>query len=268
MYNPAQLQAVLAATDLRAILEAEGVALRPSGRGYMALCIHHSERTPSMSVNVQEGYYYCFGCGEHGDAIDALRELRNLDFREAAAELARAAGLPLTDAAGDTQADNHAKGYAINAAAAAWFAGQVAANSAGAAAARKYLLEDRGFTAETCGAYNLGYAPRDGDKALTDYLVGTGKYTLADCEEWGLTIPKEKGGYRDRFLGRVMWPIVDVRGRTLGFNGRALSSTNPSKYLNTAATPIYNKSTTLFGARQAARAACTGPATSPRGPRM
>lgn len=226
--------------------------LQKAGREYRACCPFHNEKTPSFYVNDDKGFYHCFGCSAHGDAIRWMTDQRGLPFMDAVKELAQAAGmeLPAMDPRAAEQAEA-AKGlHEACADAAAWFADQL--NGLAGATARDVLAK-RGITPETARAFGLGFAPdsRGGLKAaLKDY----GDPLLVEA---GLLIaPKDHGSDKapyDRFRGRLMIPIRDQRGRTIAFGGRIIGDGEP-KYLNSPETPLFDKGRTLYNLDRAAPA--------------
>jgi DNA primase len=239
------------------------VPLRKSGKAFKGLCPFHSERTPSFYVFPDASTWKCFGCGEGGDLFTFVEKQQGLDFRETLALLAERAGVPL---GGDGQErDPHAEESpetaarkrlrTLNQAAAIWFHHQLL-QAPEAQHARSYL-DSRGVNNESVATWRLGYAP-DGDR-LAVYLQEQG-YTTREIVEAGLAREREAergGGLYDYFRNRIIFPIRDARGQTIGFGGRELGGGHP-KYLNTPQTPLFDKSATLFGldlAREAIRRA-------------
>lgn len=240
------------------------VPLRKAGRVYKALCPFHQEKTPSFVVFPESGTWRCFGaCGVGGDIFGFVMKRENLDFREALEVLARKAGVSLAppDQAASQQDQYLDKLRGINQAAAVYFHSQLQQGSSSQAAAARAYLEKRGLDSATIEKFMLGYAP-DAWDGLLGYLRQRG-HDLADILAAGLIIEREHGeagrtSHYDRFRQRVMVPIRDVRGQVIGFGARALSGDQQPKYLNTPQTPLFDKSSVLFGldaARQAIRAA-------------
>ncbi|MEZ4771248.1 MAG: DNA primase [Caldilineales bacterium] len=237
------------------------VPLRKAGRVYKALCPFHQEKTPSFVVFPESGTWRCFGaCGTGGDLFSFVMKRENLDFREALELLAPKAGVSLSPPDQATSERNQYldKLREINQTAALFFHSQLQSSTAGAIA-RDYL-QRRGLDGDTIDKFQMGYAPDSWD-SLLNYLRQRG-YTQEDILAAGLIIEKEyeEGGrvsHYDRFRGRVIVPIRDIRGQVVGFGARALTGDQQPKYLNTPQTPLFDKSSILFGldaARQAIRA--------------
>jgi DNA primase len=228
------------------------VPLKKAGRNYKGLCPFHSEKTPSFVVFPDTGTWHCFGaCGTGGDVFSFIQKQENLDFGEALKLLARRAGVEL-EAPGPqaTEAEQRLNRLReLNRTAAAYFH-HLLVRSDEAGPARGYL-ESRGLQQETIDRFQVGYALDQWD-ALLRYLGSKG-YLPAEVAEAGLLVEREDGsGYYDRFRGRILFPIRDQRGHTIGFGGRVLGAGEP-KYLNTPQTPLFDKSSVLFGIDQASR---------------
>ncbi|MGH9060182.1 MAG: CHC2 zinc finger domain-containing protein, partial [Acidimicrobiales bacterium] len=195
--------AVRAATDLVA-LAGEHVALRRQGRRFVGRCPFHSERTPSFSINAEEGLYYCFGCQASGDAITFLRTVDGLEFVEAVERLADRAGITLRQRSG-AEADRHRRRSRLLEAveaAVAWYHDRLVSHP-DAGPARDYL-RSRGYGVETVRRFKLGWAPDDWD-ALSRAL-GLPTDVLSEA---GLGFLNRAGRRQDSFRGRVMFPIFD-----------------------------------------------------------
>jgi len=225
------------------------VPLKKAGRSFKGLCPFHSERTPSFIVFPDTQSWHCFGaCNTGGDVFSFIMRRENLDFGEALRLLAERAGVTLetrgeaAEAAGKTRE----RLEKINALAAEYFH-YLLVNSPEEQHARDYLAK-RGISDETRQAFQLGCA-RDDWQALGQHLRSKG-YSWPDLLEAGLVVEREGGGYYDRFRGRLVFPIRNVRGRTIGFGARALDDSLP-KYLNSPQTPIFDKSGVLYGIDQA-----------------
>ena len=227
-------------------LVSDYVALKPGGIDSLkGLCPFHDERSPSFHVRPSLGYYHCFGCGESGDAISFVRNMDHLSFTEAVERLAARIHFALSYEEGGERRDegpNRARLLAANQAAAAFFAAQL--RSPEASVAREFLTL-RGFDAQACETFGVGYAPK-GWNGLSQHLSGQG-FTTAELLQAGLLSEGQRGSY-DRFRGRIVWPIRDTSGQTVGFGARKLyeDDTGP-KYLNTPETPVYHKSRVLYG---------------------
>jgi DNA primase len=222
------------------------VTLKGAGVGSLkGLCPFHDERSPSFHVRPQVGRYHCFGCGEDGDVFSFLQKMDHTTFTEAVERMAARLGYELHyEDGGQANADhgNRARLLAANQAAAEFFVAQLTAPEA--EPGRKFLGE-RGFDASAAERFGIGFAPKSYD-ALSKHLKTLG-FTDAELLAAGLTGEGDRGFY-DRFRGRLVWPIRDVTGQTLGFGARKLLDDDQGpKYLNTPETPIYHKSQVLYG---------------------
>lgn len=234
------------------------VPLRKAGNLYKGLCPFHQEKTPSFVVYPDRGTWHCFGaCGVGGDVFSFVMKRDNLDFREALEVLAQKAGVELAppSAARSQQDQTLDRLREINQAAAVWFHHQLRQTPQGQTA-RAYLA-GRGFDDATLDKFLLGYAP-DGWNGLLAYLQGK-NYEPADLLAAGLVIEREqpepgRSPYFDRFRHRIMTPIRDLHGHVIGFGARALRSDQQPKYLNTPQTPLFEKSSVLYGLDAARRA--------------
>jgi DNA primase len=254
--SPQFLDELRARTSLSAVVGRQ-VKLIRAGREYKACCPFHQEKTPSFTINDEKGFYHCFGCGAHGDAIRFLTEARGLPFMDAVKELADAAGMdvPAPDPRARERAEKASGLYDVMEAAARWFADQLAGIEG--AAARAYL-ERRGLTPASIAKFGFGFAP-DSRTKLKNALKDLGVDKLVEA---GLLIEPEVEGQApakepyDRFRGRLMIPIRDQRGRTIAFGGRILGEGEP-KYLNSPETPLFDKGRTLFNLDKAGPASRT-----------
>ncbi|MAP64506.1 MAG: DNA primase [Microbacterium sp.] len=240
----ADVDEVKARTDIADII-GERVALKPAGVGSMkGLCPFHDERSPSFNVRPQVGFYHCFGCGESGDVYTFLRRMDHLSFTEAVERLAGRIGYALhyEDGGAAPQNSGRARLYEANAAAAEYFRAQLAT---GEADAGRRFLGERGFDAGAAAHFGVGFAPR-GWSGMLDALSKRG-FSREELLAAGLVSQGQRGVY-DRFRGRLVWPIRDVTGQTIGFGARRLfDDDNGPKYLNTPETPIYRKAQVLYG---------------------
>jgi DNA primase len=209
------------------------------------LCPFHDERSPSFHVRPQVGFYHCFGCGESGDVISFLRKIDHVTFTEAVERLAGRISFTLHYEDGgrpDEDGPNRARLLAANGAAEQWFQEQL--HTAAADPGRRFLGE-RGFDAAAASRFGVGFAPQSWDQ-LTKMLQGRG-FTREEILASGLVSQGDRGAY-DRFRGRLVWPIRDVTGQTVGFGARRLLDDDKGpKYLNTPETPVYHKSQVLYG---------------------
>lgn len=236
------------------------VKLKKAGANYQGLCPFHSEKSPSFSVSPTKQFYHCFGCGAHGSAISFLMEYSGLGYVDAIEDLARSAGLDVPReerTANDVARAQQAMALSeVMSSAADWYRQQLKGNTR----AVEYL-KGRGLTGEIAKRYALGYAP-DGWQGLEAVF---GPYTNDEVAktlvEGGLLIQGEQSEgvpvkRYDRFRDRIMFPIRNPKGQTIGFGGRILDQGEP-KYLNSPETPLFSKGNTLYGlfeARQAIRA--------------
>ncbi len=224
-------------------LVGESVPLRKTGRTFKALCPFHTEKTPSFTVDPSRQTWRCFGaCSEGGDVFSWVMRRQGVEFREALRILAERAGVQLAPM--DAQAEERQKRLgrlrSANEAAVRFYRRSL--EDAEAGEARGYL-ERRGVPGEVAERFGLGYAPAAPD-ALRGYLTARG-YSAEEIATAGLSVEGE-GPARDRFRGRLIFPIRDPQGRCVGFGARALDDTDV-KYLNTPQTPLFDKSSLLYG---------------------
>lgn len=240
----ADVDEVKARTNIADII-GERVALKSAGVGSLkGLCPFHDEKSPSFNVRPQVGYYHCFGCGESGDVYSFLRAIDHLSFTEAVEKLAARLGFTLhyEDGGPAPETSGRTRLYAVNTAAAEWFRAQLA--SPEAETARRFLGE-RGFDAGAAAHFGIGYAPRGWDGAR-GALRAQG-FTDEELSAAGVVSQGQRGVY-DRFRGRLIWPIRDITGQTIGFGARRLYDDDQGpKYLNTPETLIYKKAQVLYG---------------------
>ena len=237
--SPAFLDELRARTLLSSII-APTVKLTKAGREFKACCPFHNEKTPSFYVNDEKGFYHCFGCQAHGDAIRFLTDARGMPFMDAVKELASKAGMevPAPDPRFRQQAERTTDLTDVMAAAQKWFAEQL--NGIEGGAARDYL-QKRGIKPLTIERFGIGLAPA-GRANLKKALLPLGEDKLVDT---GMLIRPDEGDTYDRFRNRLMIPIRDVRGRVIGFGGRILGEGEP-KYLNSPETVLFDKGRTLY----------------------
>ncbi|QQD77405.1 DNA primase [Curtobacterium sp. YC1] len=222
------------------------VTLKHAGVGSMkGLCPFHDERSPSFHVRPQVGRYHCFGCGEDGDVFSFIMAQDHTTFAEAVERMAAKIGYTLHYEEGDgprTDYNTRARLIAANEATLEYFTSQL--TTAAADPARRFLGE-RGFDPSAAQHFGVGFAPKSYDM-LKDHLRGRG-FTMEELISAGLVSQGDRSPY-DRFRGRLMWPIRDVTGATIGFGARRLLEDDKGpKYLNTPETPIYHKSQVLYG---------------------
>jgi DNA primase len=223
----------------------EHVTLKNAGVGSMkGLCPFHDERSPSFHVRPQAGFYHCFGCGEGGDVFSFLQKIDHVTFQEAVERLAGRIGYELHYEDGGTTPDhgNRARILAANAAAAQYYVEQLATREA--EPGRRFLGE-RGFDLAAAEHFGVGFAPKS-FTALGTHLKSQG-FAEEELLAAGLLGQGDRGAY-DRFRGRLIWPIRDVTGQTVGFGARKLLDDDQGpKYLNTPDTAVYHKSQVLYG---------------------
>ena len=221
------------------------VKLQKKGANYFGLCPFHNEKSPSFSVSPGKQMYYCFGCGAGGNVITFLMEYENYTFQEALSSLADRAGvnLPKMEYSHETreQADLRSRLLEVNKLAANYFYYQM--KQPQGKAAYDYFHLKRGLADETIVHFGLGYSNKTSDD-LYRYLKGKG-YEDSFLKDTGLVTLEERGG-RDKFWNRVMFPIMDVNNRVIGFGGRVMGDGEP-KYLNSPETKLFDKSRNLYG---------------------
>ncbi len=231
----------------------EYLQLRSAGGGSLkGLCPFHDEKTPSFNVTPARGLWYCFSCAEGGDVIKFVQKIDNLSFVEAVERLAGRAGLELRyEQGGQVPGREHSQRRRLieaHKAAAEFFAERL--HGAGAAAARAFLAE-RGFEQADAERFGVGYAPAEWE-ALTRHLRGRG-FTEQELLAGGLATQGRRGAM-DRFRNRLIWPIRDLTGDVIAFGARKLNPDEDGpKYLNTPETPLFKKSSVLYGADLAKR---------------
>lgn len=243
-YYPEELiNEIIMANDLVDVV-AGYVQLKKAGRSYKGLCPFHNEKTPSFTVSQEKQLFHCFGCGEGGSVIQFIEKIENLDFVETIQFLAQRAGIQLPE--GNEKADDSAfyakkKKMLEMYRHTARFYVDILYGEAGKPG-RDYLVQ-RGLDVKTAKHFGLGYAPDKFDECVR-FLKEKG-YDEALIEEAGLARQGKNGKYYDFFRGRLMVPIIDIRGNVIAFGGRILDDGQP-KYLNSPDTPIFNKNKTLF----------------------
>lgn len=234
---------VRGANDLVEIAS-EYMTLKKSGDRYLGLCPFHRENTPSFNISVEKQLYHCFGCGAGGNVINFIMNIENLSFLDAVKVLADRCGMPLPRGGLQKGVSEEYKTMKkildANVAAARYYVKVLGKNER----AMQYLT-GRGLTARIIRYFGLGYAPVDG-YSLTKHLQGAG-YELQILKKAGLISPSKGGGTYERFRDRIMFPIIDIRGRVIGFGGRMLEEGKGAKYLNSSETPVFHKGNVLYG---------------------
>ncbi|WP_062442543.1 DNA primase [Herbidospora daliensis] len=225
----------------------EYVQLRNAGGGNLkGLCPFHDEKSPSFNVTPARGMYYCFGCSEGGDVISFLQRIDALTFAESVERLAGRAGIQLRYEQGGyvpgRQQGERSRLIEAHRAAAEFYVSNL--TSPEAAVARRFLSE-RGFERADADHFGVGYAPNEWE-ALSRHLMGRG-FSVQELIKGGLAREGRRGPI-DRFRGRLIWPIRDITGDVIGFGARKLIEADDGpKYLNTPESPIYHKSSVLYG---------------------
>jgi DNA primase len=257
------IDAVKDRTDIIQLVS-QYLTLKRTGNDAMSgLCPFHQEKTPSFSVSPAKQVFYCFGCGKGGDAITFLRELEQLSYVEAVERLAQQAGVQLRYE-GDSPAERRAAQRRLaliraNEQAAELYIAMLRTGRE-AADARAYLAE-RGIGDDAVATFGVGYAPAYPDFLLRR-LAGSRDLSPEILREAGLATAGDDGTMRDRFRGRITFPIHDLQGRGIGFGARILPSDvrggEQAKYLNTAETPVYHKNEILYNLHRARAAIARG----------
>ena len=254
MYYPQEIiDQVIAANDIVSVI-GEHVHMKRSGSGYMGLCPFHNEKSPSFSVSPGKQVYHCFGCGESGNVVTFVMKYENATFQEALKILANRAGIKLPEAqySEESKKKNEQRDrlFAINKDAATYYFRLL--RSPRGRRGMDYFRQ-RQLSDETLNRFGLGFA--DGaDSDLVAYLRKRG-YADEDILLSGVAAFDEKRGLHDKFWNRVMYPIMDVTNRVIGFGGRVMGDGKP-KYLNSPETPIFDKSHNLYGLNLAKRSRC------------
>jgi DNA primase len=227
----------------------EYVPLRPAGSRLKGLCPFHQEKTPSFSVDPKQQLFYCFGCQTGGDLFKFVMLYERVGFTEALEQLAHRFGIPLPSTA-QREDDGTERLLRLNQTAQLYFQARLR-DTDGPSRGRDYLAQ-RGLDETTVERLALGYAPETWD-ALRNHLAGK-RFTADEMLRAGLVLPRKTGaGEYDRFRDRLIFPIRDLLGRTIGFGGRSVGDGTP-KYINSPDTPVYTKGEHLYGLDQAREA--------------
>jgi DNA primase len=244
------IEAVRERTDIAKVVQ-NYLTLRKAGHdSLVGLCPFHTEKTASFSVSPSKGVYYCFGCGAGGDAIRFLTQVENLSFKEAVERLARDAGVTLRyegESPGERRAaSRRAAMHQANADAADAYH-RILMDAPEAAEARRYLAS-RGIDREAAERFEVGFAPSEASFLLRRLARKASPELLLEA---GLASKDPAGGVRDRFRGRITFPIHDLSGHAVGFGARMLGEGDGPKYLNSPETPVYRKGETLYNLHRA-----------------
>ncbi|MDE2496680.1 MAG: toprim domain-containing protein, partial [Xanthomonadaceae bacterium] len=257
---------LLARVDIVDVVQPR-VPLKRAGREWTACCPFHDERTPSFYVSPAKQFYHCFGCGAHGSAVRFLMEYEHLEFPDAVEELAQSVGLTVPHEGGPArQREDHTDLYALLDAAARFYQ-----HALPESAAAKAYCKKRGLDAAIIERFRIGWAPGGWDAMKR--ALGSSDARTKLLEQAGMLSTGDKGKQYDRFRERLMFPILDRRGRVIAFGGRVISSalpardsqepgipalpshkSPPAKYLNSPETPLFHKGRELFALWQVRQA--------------
>jgi len=239
-----QVAEVKSKTDIVSII-GERIELKKAGRNYKANCPFHGEKTPSFMVSPELQIFKCFGCNEAGDVYSFLEKFEGMEFPEALKYLAERAGVKLIQG-NFGQASEKEQLIDINTQTLKFYNYMLLTQQVGKRAL-EYLQKDRGLSLDSIKEFQLGYSPEN-SYPLSSFLIGKKKFNPRDIERAGIGIPQGTNIY-DRFSGRVIFPLFDHRGNSIGFAGRILpwDKRDTGKYINSPETPIYHKSSVLFG---------------------
>ncbi len=217
--------------------------LQRAGKNFKAKCPFHNEKTPSFIVNPERQIWHCFGCGEGGDIFSFVMKIEGLEFRDALKLLAERAGVKLENV---NYRDSGKKGRLLEIVEVSRKFYEECIKIKIGKKAYEYLC-GRGLSKDTIEKFQLGYAPESWD--LLSKFLKNKKYKEEEIFAAGMTVKKDRGGYYDRFRGRIMFPINNISGQTVGFSSRVMPGDDEShaKYINTPETIIYNKSGILYG---------------------
>ena len=239
---------LLARTDIVDVIDSL-VPLKKKGANYSACCPFHDEKTPSFTVSQDKQFYHCFGCGVSGSAIGFLMDYSHYSFVEAIEELASRAGVAVVHEQGfepDKPKRDLMPLRQMNAKVGDFYQQQLRQHRLADVA--KNYLKNRGLTGEVAKVFQLGFAPAGWDNLLS--ALGQDEKSLHELRELGLITSNENNKTYDRFRERIIFPIRNKRGQTIGFGGRVLDSGEP-KYLNSPETPLYHKGREVYGLYEA-----------------
>lgn len=235
---------LLSRSDIVEVIDRR-VPLKKAGHEYQACCPFHNEKTPSFTVSPSKQFYHCFGCGAHGSALSFLMEFDRLSFPEAIEELAAQVGLQVPREIAFEQGPDHRPLYELLSEVTDWYSEQLRHHPAAPQAIA--YLKQRGLSGEIAALFKLGFAPPGYDNLQQQF--GRNPQRLKQLHQVGLIKDGDNGTY-DRLRERVIFPIRDGRGRTIGFGGRLLGDGKP-KYLNSPETELFQKRRELYGLYEA-----------------
>lgn len=249
------IRRVREASDL-ATIAGERVVLRQRGRDLWGCCPFHNEKSPSFKIDPATQLWHCFGCGAGGDVFSFVMKMDDLGFLDAVRELAKRAGIQLTEEPGAAVARGRkARLKEVCEKTAEFYHGQLMRTRSPELDEARAYLSSRNLGGSVPKTWNLGYAP--GRQALVRHLRSQG-FSAQEMIDANVALSSDRGGLRDRFFGRIIFPIRDIDGATIAFGGRVVGKGEP-KYLNSQETPIFHKSEVLFGLDKAKAAmASTG----------
>lgn len=239
-FPEAFLQELVEKNDIVDVVSGYVRLTKRSGANQFGLCPFHSEKTPSFSVSPDRQIYHCFGCGKGGGVINFIMEIENLSFPEAVEFLAKRVGMPIPEEENSAESKRRRRMLDLNRDAARFF--HTCLKSPEGRAAHAYM-NARQITPQTATRFGLGAAPDTWD-SLRNAMHELG-YRDQELFEAGLVRKGKSGGFYDTFRGRLMFPVIDVRGDVIGFSGRILGDGEP-KYMNSPETLVFNKSRNLF----------------------
>jgi DNA primase len=252
MFSEQLLEQIRAANDIVEVIGAT-LPLKRIGANFRTLCPFHKEKTPSFNVNPHLQIFHCFGCHKGGNVFRWIQEYENLSFPEAVRRLADRARIPLEiDRSPESQQTRSVKDSLLQIHEQITQRWHATLKNDGAAQIARDYLQKRGVSAEAIEIFRLGFAPD-----AWDDTVNWGKsknYEPGLLEKAGLVLPRDGGGYYDRFRGRLMFPICDEQGRVIAFSGRILTDEKAAKYLNSPETPIFTKGRVFYGLDKTKRA--------------
>ncbi|HEY9132855.1 MAG TPA: DNA primase [Dyella sp.] len=238
---------LLARVDIVDVIERR-VPLKKAGREWTACCPFHNERSPSFYVSPAKQFFHCFGCGAHGTAIKFLMDYERLEFPDAIEELAQAVGLKVPREGGnDAPREDKTDLYTLLDSAARWYQAELPKS-----AEAKAYCKKRGLDAQIVERFRIGWAPAGYDGIMK--ALGGNDRRMQLLNEAGMVASNERGSKYDRFRERLMFPILDRRGRVIAFGGRVLQSEQGPKYLNSPETPLFHKGRELFALWQVKQA--------------
>jgi DNA primase len=237
------LEDILSRVDIVEIISGY-IPLKKAGANFKSNCPFHHEKTASFMVSPERQIYHCFGCGESGNAFKFLMRHERMEFPEAVEMLAKKCGVTLPDQENpkfSQAASLSSQLYKVNELAGNFYENYL--HTSAASPAVNYLV-NRGIKPATIKEFHLGMATAGWDD-LINFLRGK-NVSLSLMEQAGLVLPKDSGGYYDRFRKRIIFPVFDIRGRVIGFGARVMDNSLP-KYVNSPETPVYTKGRNLFG---------------------